>query len=569
VSTEQEPDAGRRAPFAASALGVLLAVCLWGQGGQDDKYISYWPARTLVEHGELVNYNGIRLEQSSSLSFVLLLAAGYALTPLPMPAVGYGLSLAGAALAGMLAARLARRMGLRSRSGVVLALFTAPSFGYWATSGMETPWLPLTALWFIDALTAETPRGLAAGLRLVLAALLFAGMRPEAPLLLGGLALAHLALAALAGRPLLAAARRAGLGLLAVGAVFAFRRLYFDAWWPHPARVKTGGFDLADGAVYLWDTALQAGAFPLLLFLAGAALVAVRFRRQRDGEVGVLVAALGIGQLAFLVASGGDWMSLGRFLAPAVPALVLVGFVALEATTNAERTRRLWVAGYCVASALFGVQLLHLGSGDGQPLWTLRGAIAPVEAHIAPSPVARVELMNRIHRRDAVVLGELLEITRAIADELPERRVQVMTGQAGMLAYHLVAAYPGRLNLLDLWSLTDRQLLDCFPRGSVETSQWGTLIGTWRPLAEHREITARCGLPLPDVIFNPEVEPHMPAQFATLGYEILYHQVGQLGRAEGFFPFAYPAEGFVAVRRELARAAGLAKRPTFRWNLDP
>lgn len=576
MPAEHGPASASRAGFerlgllAAIALGLALAICLWGQGGQDDKYISYWSARTLAEHGEIVNYNGLRLEQSSSLSLVLLLAAVYALTPFSMPLVGYGVSLAGAALAAWLSARLARRMGLGARPGVAAAVLTAPAFGYWATSGMETPWLPAAALWFLDELSApEASRGRAHGLRLALAALLFAGVRPEAPLLLGGLCAGCVALAAFARRPLAASVRRAGVALTASAAVFALRKLYFDAWWPHPALVKTGGFDASEGAAYLWDTTLNAGAFPLLWFVAGAWLVASRIARRRGDEVAALVAALGIGQLAFVVASGGDWMSGGRFYAPLVPALVLVGFVALEALAPARRTRNLLAAMYCAANLLFAVQTLHLGIGDGQPLWALPGAIERVEARIGPSPFARVELMNRLHRRDAVVIDQLLEISDAIVARVPSRRIRVMTGQAGMMAYHLAARHPGRIELLDLWSLTDRQLMDCFPPGSIDTSKWGTLIGTYRPLAEHREITARCGLPLPDVFVNPELEAHLPRLFEELGYELVYHQVGHLGRVEsGFFPSWYPADGFIAVKREVARAAGLTKKPTWRWNLD-
>ena len=112
--------------LAATVLGLALAICLWGQGGQDDKYITYWPARTLAEHGEILNYNGIRLEQSSPLSLVLLLAAAYKATPFSMPMVGYLVSLTGAALTGLVAIRLARRMGLGARGGVAAAVLTAP-----------------------------------------------------------------------------------------------------------------------------------------------------------------------------------------------------------------------------------------------------------------------------------------------------------------------------------------------------------------------------------------------------------------------------------------------------------
>lgn len=141
-----EPEAGegasragreRLALLAALALGLGLAICLWSQGGQDDKYISYWPARTLAEHGEIVNYNGARLEQSSSLSLVLLLAAAYRLTPCSMPMVGYLASLAGAALAAWLSARMARRIS-RPASSRCCCSSRAPAWS-------RRAWLGVTA----------------------------------------------------------------------------------------------------------------------------------------------------------------------------------------------------------------------------------------------------------------------------------------------------------------------------------------------------------------------------------------------------------------------------------------
>ncbi len=571
--------ARRRLPnlelIVVALLGLALAILLFGQGGQDDTYITYWPARALAERGELVNYNGIRLEQSSSLSLVIMLALGFELSPFSMPSVGYLTSLAGAACAGLLAVRLAARMGLHSRLGILVAITTAPSFGYWATSGMETPWVACFALWFIDALTAAEARGPTYWVRLAIAALGFAGIRPEAPLLLAGLGVVFVALAAFPGRAsegtalsLAARLQRGSVGLAAVAFVFAFRKLYFDAWWPNSALIKAGGFDLREGAQYLWDVGLQAGAFPILLFLAGALLVATRLRRGSD--VATLVTALGGAQLLFLVGSGGDWMTGARFLAPIVPALVLTGFVALEAVARAPRVRNGLVVAYCTLSLLCSLRLLQLGLSEGQPLWTMGGVIERVEEHIGPSVVARVELLNKIHRRDAVTISELLPIADAVVARISARRINVMTGQAGMIAYHLAARHYGRVNILDLWSLTDRQLLDCFPPGSIASSQWGSEIGTYRPLAEHRQLETRCGLPLPDIFYNEGLEPHLPKLFAQLGYDLIYYQSGRIGNGESrYFQSYYPAYGFIAVKHEIAQAIGLTKQPTWRWNLDP
>lgn len=142
----------------AALLCSALAVILWSQGGQDDCYITYWAARALAEHGQILNYNGLRLEQSSSLSLVLVLALVYRLTPLSMPAVAYCVSLGAGVATMLLAVRGGRRMGLGSRAGLVAALGTFGCFSYWATSGMETALTTAAGLCFIDECTRATER---------------------------------------------------------------------------------------------------------------------------------------------------------------------------------------------------------------------------------------------------------------------------------------------------------------------------------------------------------------------------------------------------------------------------
>ena len=59
--------------FPALAL-VLAGLLLFPSAGQDDTHITCWPAYTLSHFGQILNYNGQRVEQSSSLLQVLLLA---------------------------------------------------------------------------------------------------------------------------------------------------------------------------------------------------------------------------------------------------------------------------------------------------------------------------------------------------------------------------------------------------------------------------------------------------------------------------------------------------------------
>ena len=71
-----------------------VGILLFPVSGTDDKYITYWSAHALANLGEMVNYNGERVEQSSSLTHVLLLAALAKLVPLSMSGIGWVVSVA-------------------------------------------------------------------------------------------------------------------------------------------------------------------------------------------------------------------------------------------------------------------------------------------------------------------------------------------------------------------------------------------------------------------------------------------------------------------------------------------
>ena len=566
--------------MVAALLCSALAVVLWGQGGQDDCYITYWPARTLAEHGQILNYNGARFEQSSSLSLVVVLALFFKLTPLSMPAVAFFVSLGAGVATMLLAVRVGRRMGLRSRAGLVAAIGTVWCFSYWATSGMETPLLTATALWFIDEIASPmNERGRWDWLRLGGAALLFAAVRPEAPLLLVGLVTLSTAVQVVSWRPgatsawrgLRLPAGRTAVAISAVAVLFGFRRLYFHAWWPNPALMKVGGFDAGAGARYLWDVGLASGALPLLLFVAGLGVLVIRRLRGRGNLTAELVGSLGLAQIAFLVLSGGDWMLGARFLAPIVPALVLTGFVALEKFAPSAGARAGLAALYAATNLVFAVQVLHQGASDGQPIWAMRGVFNRFDGRVGAHRFSRVELLNKAHIRDAVTISELLPVAEALIAHVKTRPIYVMTGQAGMIAYHLAARHFGKVNILDLWSLTDRQVLDCLPRDTVKSCIVGSLIGTDRPLREHEQLTQRCGLPLPDIFYNAILDASLIPLFAQLGYEVIYRQVGQVKNSErqDFLPANGVADGFIAVKRELAQAAGLKTKPIWQWNLNP
>src|SRR5579859_1571474 len=98
---------------AAVVVFLVLGFALFRSTGQDDSYISYWPAYALAKFGRILNYNGEALEQSSSLLWVLILGVLTAITRVPVPLLGPLLSIAGGILAVVVASRLAARLDRR------------------------------------------------------------------------------------------------------------------------------------------------------------------------------------------------------------------------------------------------------------------------------------------------------------------------------------------------------------------------------------------------------------------------------------------------------------------------
>lgn len=587
----------RSPPLVAGFGTVLLAFWLFTQGGQDDTYITYFAAHVLGETGRLVNFNGEWVEQSSSLGLVLVLGFLHAVTRVSVPLLGYALSLLAVFGSVLLVERLVRPMVGRGGSApVALGVCTMPAFAYWGTSGMETPLVALTGLWLVLVLTRAVH-----GLRCSKAALgwaaasgfAFASIRPETPVLGLGLLVVAFIWCALGGglgrsyRTLVAAC--GGVVLLVL-----IRRLVFGEWAPNPALVKQHGFDVVGGLGYLLEAsrlspvlvaaAVVGGLFVVGLVAARGFSLAPGGRRILGGlgrdespsryfesprtTILVLAGALTFGSLGFVVLSGGDWMVGGRFLAPAMPAAG-VTFVALLGRISARAGR---VLGAVLLVTHLGTSLLFLHSGEpeGRP-WSLAKRAIPKVKERVSAEFWGIELANKVHARDAVTATELEPLVGRAAAHLG-RPVTIMSGQAGLVAYHTFKHHFGRAKFLDLWNITGRELEECLGMEPFRYSIYGTvhdLAGVLRALDERG---ARCGLNLPDIYFNERYRPPHQAALEPYGYVLVYHQTGtvQNERKNGWLPSHNVADGHIVMKKELAEALGLLPvRKPWKWNLDP
>ncbi len=331
----------------------------------DDAYISFRYSRHLAAgHGLVFNLGRPPVEGFSNFLWTVYLAlferAGLDVT------LGARLTsaLCGALLVAATTTVAVRRLGLGFGGALASGLFLglSPAMGLWATSGLETMPAALAIFGTYALLLSDParPRIAAAALCAIGAVLVRAD----------GLGFVGLVLAAGAllwlreGRPRSLLRALLAVGAAAVGAYLAltlWRHHYYGEWVPNTAKVKAGfsPWRLERGLYYVATFALVLPALALTLLLA--------LRRWPAGTARVWLPALVlvVGNLAYAVWVGGDFMPFGRFLLPLVPFAALLFAGVWRALGGEARPRpRRTASAFAILAAL----QLGLAAFDLNPL---------------------------------------------------------------------------------------------------------------------------------------------------------------------------------------------------------
>ncbi|RMG96646.1 MAG: hypothetical protein D6705_10680 [Deltaproteobacteria bacterium] len=542
-------------PLAALAVWVgalLLAMVLHGATGHDDSHITYWASYCLAEHGRILNYNGEAVEQSSSLTHTLLLAAAHLLSGIDIPLLGFLTSIAAWGIATFRAMRLLREEGVVIGRLWFATLSFSSLMSYWGLGGLETTlyaWLLLES--------SRTLLHLLRGRRLswwgASTLSLTVLCRPEAPMLLAAVCLATALMAAFdrwregptSSRRCIRAVRGAGIALLATavvfGAVTLWRYVTFGMFFPAPVTAKMldaseARLDyLVDGLSYLVDT-LDLGEVAALATSWGVALVvAIRRRAEWGLRVPVLIAGA---QLGIALTTGGDWMIGGRFLAHVVPVLYVATCLLLAAPTDG--------AGRVPNSV--GVALLSLnlaGSAyalrhwpTARPAWSVLKTYSRAKAQTQPFDFSWPELANPVHLRDAIFLPH---VDRVVSEILRHQdMVTLASGQAGMVMYHLAKRHFGHIRFIDRHGLVAP-----WPEAlRREFNAYSSRFGVHMPMARFLRIIRKYPELRPDVVF--EIRKRRAKAAARAKFRIVHEQTGYVAVSPLFERFgrgeSYPTD---------------------------
>lgn len=337
---------------AAIGVGGWLASTWTGTSlvGYDDANIFFVYARNLVNgHGFVYNVGGERVEGFTSLLWLLICAAAWALSSryeILLYAISVGLVAFALWRFAALLADVLTHFGIAVRSSatllalaLTLAAALAPGYVVWTVvalmdSGLWAALLLLGAT--ATARLALDGSGSRASMAVLMVLLVLA--RPEA-LLWGPVFLVlWMAIGVANGEGWRAALKRHSAAAIAFAVtttlLFAWRLSYFGYPFPNTYYAKTGdplGSRLYDGSLYLIDFALSHPAFLLAIPAAfgTAAMAWARYRQHRDAGMFRLLVLQASLLVMFLVGAGipaiegGDHFGFWRMYQPAAPLVAL------------------------------------------------------------------------------------------------------------------------------------------------------------------------------------------------------------------------------------------------------
>lgn len=549
----------RSIPWLILAVVLLLVQCLflYGNTTRDDAFFTYWPAYSFAEHGSILNYNGEAVEQSSTLFYTLLLAVIYKLlSSIAIPTLSWMLSLASGVLSLWVYAATLKDRNADTYSTLLLA--SASPMVFWSSSGMET----LTAVFLFTAILLLCIKEQPTKYHYSLLALCCGAAvlnRPEAFIVLLCFGIASWPAQCVLRWSFKSVNHRTWLTLLlstacSAAIVSAWRYWHFHDWFPQPVTAKHSDnliLNIFKGVNYLTTGGNSLITLALMLAGLGCGIFSLLLWKHRNRTPITTCCMLAVAQMAFIIATGGDWMDASRFLLPALPALLLSVVLFFAPWPR-------------ISLALFLPAVLFSLHDSWQFSKTKSTGFAVHERSAARQQYIPNEIISADNysiaewqSKDALRDIPQLEQLNTLIGKLKNhpQKLNIASIQMGFIPYHLAINFPKKLQFLDLRALSTRELTTCPPLKPFKRTSNGLIISYEPFFALLPVLNRQCGIQKPDILYDLGYD--MRAQtLEDNGYIVTYRQARYI---QGIFSKrTIGSELFVAIRKELAAQYGIA-----------
>lgn len=529
---------------------IMIGILFFPSAGRDDVHITYWAAYSLANFGEILNYNGERIEQSSSLLHTLTLACINYITNINIVDIGTYISIFFGLLSIFLIGKLSLYLKQEKFFPQILTATSVPLL-YWSFGALETSLvstiilcLLITTIKFSSNITIKNY------LLVTIAIFLYLLVRPEAFFVINLFLFILLSIFFFRKDNYSLFLILLATTILLFIIITIFRYSYFGSFFPQPVEAKIGTSLIQKihlGKAYYLKS-LEQYPFFILLAIPIVFYITVKIKETLKNKNLVIIISLLVTYLLFILSSGGDWMEGARFFVPIIgPAIVVASLFYIPLIGQKS-------------AVIFGVLLnlifllyFTIRFSTGYPIYYYKDYMTAIPKS---KEFSFFETANRVHYRDIPLIIEFKAILKKIT--LQGIQPRVMSWQAGMVPYHIFKDYYKQAKFIDLAALSTPDFTECSITNILPRNRGGISMNYKYFFSHIDELQEVCNITAPDIIFD--LDNKNLKSFKILeasGYTLVYLQTGEVGIDNLFKGGPVWGIQFIAVKNNIATQLNL------------
>ena len=534
-------------------LFILLGGVFFPSAGRDDVHFTFWAANALSSFGEITNYNGERIEQSSSLLHTVILAAIKYITDFNIVDIGVFLSIFFGLVTIYLTGKVSRFLNQKKIFPQVITATSVPLL-YWSFGALEASLVSATILFLLIATMKFTSNiSLSNYVLTVVAISLYLLVRPEAVFVLSLFLIIPLVIFFYRHEkfsPFLVLFITTNILFIII---LLFRYLYFGAFFPQPVEAKIGWaiIQKINSGGYYFLTSLGQYPFFIVLALPVVIYMTIKVKETIKNKDLLIVISFLFTYALFVFSAGGDWMEGARFFVPVIgPSATIAALIYIPLIGQNRAIR------FGVISNLAVLLYFTLKFSTGYPIIYYKDYLAAIPN---AKEFSFFETANRVHYRDIPLIIEL----KAILEVMTSKGIQpnIMSMQGGMVPYHVFQTYYGVAKFVDLSGLSTRDFTECKITENLPKFWGGISVGYEYFVSHALELQDACGIDV-NIIYDLDSKSLERLNIIEAsGYTVVYLQTGEIG-SNDVLSKGSTVDGtqFIALKQSLASQLGLEKK---------